>query len=76
MLQQKLKLQDWTNASKRKKEPKRRHRKRDPLVCILTQESYNTKLETIIYKQKTWYRHAGPGHAAAVYVSSYELCPC
>lgn len=56
MLQQKLKLQDWTKTKQKKEGAQKKTEERDPLVYILTQESYNnTKLETIIYKQRTWY---------------------
>lgn len=54
MLQQKLKLQDWTKTKQKKEGAQKKTEERDPLVYIVTQESHNnTKLETIIYKQRT-----------------------
>lgn len=72
-IKQKLTYCNWTTQANRRKRAQDKAQKQR-LTLWYTRESYeNTKLEAIIYTQKTWCR---PMHAALVSVSSYELWSC
>lgn len=61
---------DKTKQNQEGKEPRRRHKNRK-LIHSHTQESHkNTKLETIMYRQRVW---GGPGRLRAYCPSLGEI---